>query len=103
MRYEKLIRIPTDRIGVLIGKSGNTKRLIEEKCLVNLDINSQDGEVIIKTKNGLKLFDLGSAIDLNNPKMMDFLKRDINNITNVFVKRGLTVENPVDVIARITK
>ena len=50
MRYEKLIRIPTDRIGVLIGKSGNTKRLIEEKCLVNLDINSQDGEVIIKTK-----------------------------------------------------
>jgi ribosomal RNA assembly protein len=50
MRYEKLIRIPTDRIGVLIGKSGNTKRLIEEKCLVNLDVNSQDGEVIIKTK-----------------------------------------------------
>ena len=31
------------------------------------------------------------------------LKRDINNITNFFVKRGLTVENPVDVIARITK
>ena len=50
MRYEKLIRIPTDRIGVLIGKSGNTKRLIEEKCLVNLDIDSQGGEVMIKTK-----------------------------------------------------
>ena len=31
MSYEKLIRIPTDRIGVLIGKSGNTKRLIEKK------------------------------------------------------------------------
>ena len=50
MRYEKLIRIPTDRIGVLIWKSGNTKRLNEEKCLVNLDIDSQGGEVMIKTK-----------------------------------------------------
>ena len=58
---------------------------------------------VFKTNSGLKLFDLGSAIDLNHPKMMDFLKRDINNISNFFVKRGLTVENPVDVIARITK
>jgi RIO kinase 1 len=58
---------------------------------------------IFKTKKGLTIFDLGSAVDLNHPKMMDFLKRDINNITNFFVKRGLTVENPVDVIARITK
>ena len=58
---------------------------------------------IFKTDTGLKLFDLGSAVDLNHPKMIDFLKRDINNISNFFVKRGLTVENPVDVIARITK
>jgi RIO kinase 1 len=58
---------------------------------------------IFKTDNGLKIFDLGSAVDLNHPKMIDFLKRDINNISNFFVKRGLTVENPVDVIARITK
>ena len=58
---------------------------------------------IFKMEKNLKIFDLGSAVDLNHPKMMDFLKRDINNISNFFVKRGLTVENPVDVIARITK
>ena len=58
---------------------------------------------IFKTNHGLKLFDLGSAVDLSHPKMMEFLKRDINNISNFFVKRGLTVENPVDVIARIIK
>ncbi len=58
---------------------------------------------IFKTDNGLKIFDLGSAVDLNHPKMIEFLKRDINNISNFFVKRGLTVENPVDVIARIIK
>jgi len=50
MSYEKLIRIPTDRIGVLIGKSGTTKKLIEKKCSVNLDIDSEGGEVMITTK-----------------------------------------------------
>ena len=58
---------------------------------------------IFKTKNGLKLFDLGSAVDLEHPHSNDLLKRDINNISNFFVKRGLTVENPLDVFERITK
>ena len=58
---------------------------------------------IFKTDTGLKIFDLGSAVDLNHPRMLDFLKRDINNISNFFVKRGLSVENPIDIIARITK
>ena len=56
---------------------------------------------IFKTKNGLKLFDLGSAVTLEHPQADDFLKRDINNISNFFVKRGLTVENPIDVFKRI--
>ena len=58
---------------------------------------------IFKTKNGLKLFDLGSAVDLEHPHANDLLKRDINNISNFFVKRGLTVENPIDVFERIIK
>ena len=58
---------------------------------------------IFKTKNGLKVFDLGSAVDTTHPNTVDFLKRDINNITNFFVKRGLTVENPADVFERIIK
>jgi len=74
--------------------------LFKKAKLVHADFSEFN---IFKTDAGLKLFDLGSAIDLDHPKMMEFLKRDINNITNFFVKRGLTVENPVDVIARITK
>ena len=58
---------------------------------------------IFKTKNGLKIFDLGSAVDTIHPNTIEFLKRDINNITNFFVKRGLTVENPADILERITK
>ena len=58
---------------------------------------------IFKTTNGLKIFDLGSAVDTTHPNTMEFLKRDINNITNFFVKRGLTVENPADILERIIK
>jgi ribosomal RNA assembly protein len=45
MSFEKLIRIPEDRIGVLIGKSGKIKLEIEKTCSVKLDIDSKNGEV----------------------------------------------------------
>ena len=35
MSFEKLIRIPNDRIAVLIGKSGNVKSKIENSCHIN--------------------------------------------------------------------
>ena len=45
MSFEQLVRIPEDRIGALIGKSGKTKSKIEETCSVKLDIDSKNGEV----------------------------------------------------------
>tara|TARA_B100002003_G_scaffold69243_1_gene64562 strand:- start:109 stop:678 length:570 start_codon:yes stop_codon:yes gene_type:complete len=47
MSFEKLIRIPQDRIGVLIGKSGKTKREVEKRCSVSLQIDSDSGEIFI--------------------------------------------------------
>jgi len=49
MSYEKLLRIPNDRIAVLIGKSGSVKSKIEELCFVSLDIDGDTGEVLIKS------------------------------------------------------
>ena len=49
MSYEKLLRIPNDRIAVLIGKSGSVKSKIEELCFVSLDIDGETGEVVIKS------------------------------------------------------
>ncbi len=49
MSFEKLIRIPIERIGVIIGKSGSTKRQIEKKCHVDLNIDSENGEVMISS------------------------------------------------------
>ena len=102
-----------------IGKNG-----VPEKTLVECQVNKKDyksaillieqlykkahlvhGDFseynIFKTKNGLILFDLGSAVDLQHPNSQELLKRDINNISRFFVKRGLTVENPIDVLKKI--
>ncbi len=49
MSFEKIIRIPNDRIAVLIGKSGNIKLKIERLCHVSLDIDSDTGEVLLKS------------------------------------------------------
>ena len=47
MSFEKLIRIPVDRIGALIGKSGKIKSKIEKTCSVKLEIDSETGETLI--------------------------------------------------------
>ncbi|MFB5630566.1 MAG: pre-rRNA-processing protein PNO1 [Nitrosopumilaceae archaeon] len=47
MSFEKLIRIPEDRIGVLIGKSGQIKSKIEKTCSVKLEIDSESGEIML--------------------------------------------------------
>lgn len=52
MSFEKLVRIPSARIAVLIGKSGAAKSAIESSCKVVLDIDSGTGEVQI-TSSGI--------------------------------------------------
>jgi len=58
---------------------------------------------IFKTDKGLVVLDFGSAVDIKHPNAKEFLERDIRNITKFFVKRGLTVENPIDVFERLIK
>jgi len=50
------LRIPKDRIGVLIGKNGEVKRRIEEEGGVKIDIDSQSGEVVIDDTNAKDAF-----------------------------------------------
>ena len=44
---EHLSRVPKDRIAVLIGKSGKTRKMIEKACEGSLSIDSQTGDVSI--------------------------------------------------------
>jgi ribosomal RNA assembly protein len=48
MSFEQTTKVPTERIGVLIGKGGKVKSMIEEACGVKLDIDSEYGEVTVR-------------------------------------------------------
>ena len=64
MSFEKLIRIPTDRVGVLIGKSGKVKSQIENKCSVKLEIDSETGETIISVIDDIEKIQPFKAIEI---------------------------------------
>lgn len=53
MESTKFLRIPEDRVGVLIGENGEVKKKIEERTNTELEVSS-DGEVEIKSKQSLK-------------------------------------------------
>jgi len=67
--------------------------------LVHADFSEYN---VFKTEKGLIVLDFGSSVDIRHQNAKEFLERDIKNITNFFVKRGLTVENPSDIFERIT-
>lgn len=75
-------------------------KLYKTASLVHGDLSPYN---IFKTDDSLMLFDLGSAVDTRHPNSKALLKRDINNITNFFVKRGLVVENPLDVFESVIR
>ena len=43
----KYLKIPLDRVGVLIGKNGSVKKDLEEKSGIKLQIDSKEGEVVL--------------------------------------------------------
>jgi len=43
------VRIPSERVGVLIGREGSVKGIIEKKCKVYLKVDSETGEVEVTT------------------------------------------------------
>ena len=76
------------------------KKLYQKASLVHGDFSEYN---IFKTDDGLVVFDLGSAVDLRHPNSLEFLKRDINNISRFFNKRGISVEDPDVLFEEITK
>lgn len=56
---------------------------------------------IFKTEKGLVVFDFGSAVDVKHPNAKEFLERDIRNVSKFFAKRGLAVQNPIDILNRL--
>ncbi len=49
------LKIPKERIPILIGKQGKIKQKIEEETSTKLQIDSEEGDVIISGEDGLKV------------------------------------------------
>lgn len=64
MSFEKILRIPNERIAVLIGKSGSVKSKIEQICYVTLDIDGESGEVFIKSDGDVKSIQPFKAMEI---------------------------------------
>jgi ribosomal RNA assembly protein len=69
MSFERIVKIPKDRVAVLIGKKGKIKFEIENKCNVRINIDSESGDIIILSKakhlfeiESLKAIEIVSAI-----------------------------------------
>ncbi len=45
MNFEQIVKMPQDRIGVLVGKGGEVKSRVEEQCLVTISVDSETGDV----------------------------------------------------------
>lgn len=52
MKFEKTVRIPSERIAVLIGRDGQTKSTIQEACSVKISVDGKTGEVLITYDGG---------------------------------------------------
>jgi len=75
--YSYDIKVPKERIAVLIGKNGGIKKTIEEATNTKIMIDSKEGDVIVKGEDPLTLFstrDIIRAIARGfNPEVAEFL------------------------------
>jgi ribosomal RNA assembly protein len=51
LSYQRTLRIHKERIGVIIGKKGLIKNEIEKKCNIDIHVDSEHGDVILKAKS----------------------------------------------------
>ena len=56
------VRIPKDRIAVLIGKQGEVKKQLEEATHSKIEVDSQEGDVLVQGDDPLMLFSTKNII-----------------------------------------
>jgi ribosomal RNA assembly protein len=60
--YSYGMKIPKDRIAVLIGVKGKSKKDLEEYCRAKINIDSKEGDVTISGTDAVKLYELREVI-----------------------------------------
>ena len=49
MSFEQTVKMPLERVGVIIGKGGSTRKNLEESLGIKLAIDSRSGSVVVKS------------------------------------------------------
>ena len=49
VRAKEYVKIPMDRVGVIIGPNGDVKRNLEERTLLHITVDSSEGTVELET------------------------------------------------------
>ncbi|MDP3729026.1 MAG: KH domain-containing protein [bacterium] len=78
------LKIPVDRVAVLIGKNGEVKKRIENKKQVRLEINSTEGDVVVSGNDSVAVYEtlnIVKAIGRGfNPEIAELLYNEENNL-----------------------
>jgi ribosomal RNA assembly protein len=69
MSFEQTVKVPTERVGVIIGRDGATKKSLEEDLGVDLSIDSKEGTVVIKADS------IGEADPLTAVRVIEAIGR----------------------------
>src|SRR3989344_5256647 len=65
------LKIPVDRVAILIGKNGEVKKKIEKKMHVHIDIHSEEGDVIVSDEdNTLELITISDFSGNSQKKLL---------------------------------
>jgi len=54
--YSYEIKIPKERVAVLIGKKGEIKKQLEQSTKTKIDVDSKEGEITLTGKDAIKLY-----------------------------------------------
>jgi len=100
MEYSYELKLPKERIAVLIGKKGEVKKRIEEETKTEIKVDSKEGDIFIKGEDALSLFTAREVINAVgrgfNPETAELLLKgdyclEIIDITKFTGKNKATI------------
>lgn len=62
MEFSYQLKIPKERIAVIIGKNGETKKMLEEEGKIKVVVDSEEGIVSISSDDSLNLYSMRSVV-----------------------------------------
>ena len=61
-QYSNELKIPKERVAILIGKKGEAKKELEERTKTKIIVDSKEGDIFLSGNDALSLFDVVEVI-----------------------------------------